>query len=307
MALDGYREFKFGMTQLEIIRILEKQYPDSCQTVREDCLRIEYESEIESCLGCQTFPFGNTTIEAVFYFINNRFVRLRLPFPESLKFAVSKALFKKYGSSTRLENFTYSYGDGSIVLYSPPGGGKKELIYQLDNYKELAQKETQRIEQLKQHFKTDLALNNNGYKEFAFEIGKDELLRLFKTYRCVPVFEVVHLPRFEMEDVIGCATFPFGGESIFAGFYFIDNQFVKISLNIPTHMIFAVKRYLLNNYQMNHQEQNHIYFEKSKIDFCENCGGQDGILSFQTDGYFNLVRVKQKQLQETVKALEDFL
>ncbi|KMW74830.1 hypothetical protein TI10_03505 [Photorhabdus luminescens subsp. luminescens] len=90
MAVDGYKDAKFGMTEEEF---LSKRL---C-----DFEKFEGDSRIEevSLYSCSDFSFANKKREAMAFFLNGKFKRLEINIGRLVK-PVSKSLTKKYGDGS---------------------------------------------------------------------------------------------------------------------------------------------------------------------------------------------------------------
>ena len=93
----------------------------------------------------------------------------------------------------------------------------------------------------------------DGYKQFKFGIKKEQVV---KQNPCV-------LNEIPLEDgvvMLGCLDFPFGGGLTDASFFFINDVFLRIAINLPKDKAFAVIEGLSKKYGRPSSESSRVSF-----------------------------------------------
>ncbi|MCC8459104.1 hypothetical protein [Photorhabdus aegyptia] len=90
MAVDGYKDAKFGMTEEEFLskRLCDFEKFEGSPQIKE-----------VSLYSCSDFSFANRKQEAMAFFLNGKFKRLEIDIGRLVK-PVSKSLEKKYGNES---------------------------------------------------------------------------------------------------------------------------------------------------------------------------------------------------------------
>lgn len=86
LAVDGYKEMKFGMSLNEIL-------------ARTDCSFKEEESDLPGLqsIVCDDFKFGGSKVPSAMYLVNGQFLRIAIEPPVELVDGILAGLMKKYG------------------------------------------------------------------------------------------------------------------------------------------------------------------------------------------------------------------
>lgn len=109
IAVDGYKNLKFGMSKKQII---ETQICDLEKT-NSDVQGVEIYT-------CNNFKFGGETVEAGAFFINNKFLRFYITPSMNVAIGLGQGLTDKYGtpsSSSTPEEFNKIDSTPNAIVY----------------------------------------------------------------------------------------------------------------------------------------------------------------------------------------------
>lgn len=98
-AVDGYKNFKFGISQKQLIK-------ESSWALTEIKM-----GDGVTALGSEDFNFGGSKVTAFFYFIDDKFLRIAIEVPIDNAQAVAEGLNSKYEISSRSPQSTFEAVD----------------------------------------------------------------------------------------------------------------------------------------------------------------------------------------------------